>query len=99
MSQERVRLHGASLQGTNGKTAFFGNGGTWDAAAASIGYVVDSHPTVGSVAVWHGGGDGARGGGHRADVMAGHAAGHAVLGGYNRPEHLRDGQRDRRAQR
>src|SRR3989475_10695912 len=58
LSQEGVRLHGASLQGPNGKTAFFGNGGTWDAAAASIGYGVDSHPTAGSVAVWPGGGDG-----------------------------------------
>src|SRR5256885_2281126 len=38
LSQEGVRLHGASLQGPNGKTAFFGNGGTSDAAAASIGY-------------------------------------------------------------
>src|SRR5438874_10974240 len=63
LSQEGVRLHGASLQGPNGKTAFFGNGGTWDAAAASIGYVVDTHPTVGSVAVWHGGEDGAWWGG------------------------------------
>src|SRR2546429_2273575 len=63
LSQEGIRLHGASLQGPNGKTAFFGNGGTWDAAAASIGYVVDTHPTVGSVAVWHGGGDRGRWGG------------------------------------
>src|ERR1700686_4670404 len=33
LSQEGVRLHGASLQGPNGKTAFFGNGGSSDAAA------------------------------------------------------------------
>ena len=37
LSQEGVRLHGASLTGPNGKTAFFGNGGSWDAAARSIG--------------------------------------------------------------
>src|SRR2546423_11319943 len=66
LSQEGIRLHGASLQGPNGKTAFFGNGGTWDAAAASIGYVVDTHPTVGSVAVWHGGEVRDRGAGHAA---------------------------------
>src|SRR2546428_8264226 len=70
LSQDGIRLHGASLQGPNGKTAFFGNGGTWDAAAASIGYVVDSHPTVGSVAVWHGGGGGARGCGPAAGRVA-----------------------------
>src|SRR5438046_1310230 len=66
LSQEGIRLHGASLKGPNGKTAFFGNGGTWDAAAASIGYVVDTHPSVGSVAVWHGGADGAGQGGASA---------------------------------
>ena len=33
LSQEGVVLHGASLKGPNGKTAFFGNGGSWDAAA------------------------------------------------------------------
>ena len=43
LSQEGVVFHGASLKGPNGKTAFFGNGGSWDAAAASIGYVVDAH--------------------------------------------------------
>src|SRR4030081_182192 len=32
LSQEGVRLQGASLQGPNGKTAFFGNGGSWVAA-------------------------------------------------------------------
>src|SRR3984893_19051617 len=42
LSQEGIRLHGASLQGPNGKTDFFGNGGTWDAGAGFIGDVVDS---------------------------------------------------------
>src|SRR5256712_1411277 len=78
LSQEGVVLHGATLQGPNGKSAFFGNGGTWDAAAASIGYVVDAHPTVGSVAVWHRGGDGAWWGGPVAYVLAGDAAGEAT---------------------
>src|SRR5256884_7763430 len=77
LSQERIRLQGASLKGPNGKTAFFGNGGTWDAAAASIGYVGDTHPTVGSVAVWHGGGGGAWGGGPLAHVMGGGGTRHA----------------------
>src|SRR5256714_2365501 len=79
LSQEGVVLHGATLQGPNGKSAFFGNGGTWDAAAASIGYVVDTHPSVGSGAVWHGGEDGAWLGGHVAYVMAGGAPGESVL--------------------
>src|SRR5438132_9385210 len=93
LSQEGVRLHGASLQGPNGKTAFFGNGGTWDAAAAAIGYVVDSHPTVGSVAVWHGGEGGAWWGGHVAYVMAVDGTGNAVVEEYNWSNYLRYGQR------
>src|SRR3989442_1944045 len=93
LSQEGVRLHGASLQGPNGKTAFFGNGGTWDAAAASIGYVGDSHPTVGSVAVWHGGEDGAWWGGHGPYVMAVDAAGNAIVGEYKWANYLPYGQR------
>jgi len=99
LSQEGVRLHGASLQGPNGKTAFFGNGGTWDAAAASIGYVVDTHPTVGSVAVWHGGEDGAWWGGHVAYVMAVDGAGNAIVEEYNWSNYLRYGQRTARAHR
>ena len=99
LSQEGVRLHGASLQGPNGKTAFFGNGGTWDAAAASIGYVVDSHPTVGSVAVWHGGEGGAWWGGHVAYVMAVDGAGNAIVEEYNWSNYLRYGQRTVRAPR
>ena len=99
LSQEGVRLHGASLQGPNGKTAFFGNGGTWDAAAASIGYVVDTHPAVGSVAVWHGGEDGAWWGGHVAYVMAVDGAGNAIVEEYNWSNYLRYGQRTVRAHR
>jgi surface antigen len=99
LSQEGVRLHGASLQGPNGKTAFFGNGGTWDAAAASIGYVVDTHPTVGSVAVWHGGEDGSWWGGHVAYVMAVDPAGNAIVEEYNWSNYLRYGQRTVRAHR
>ena len=99
LSQEGVRLHGASLQGPNGKTAFFGNGGSWDAAAASIGFVVDTHPTVGSVAVWHGGEDGAWWGGHVAYVMAVDGAGNARVEEYNWSNYLRYGQRTVRAHR
>ena len=99
LSQEGVRFHGASLQGPNGKTAFFGNGGSWDAAAASIGYVVDSHPTVGSVAVWHGGEGGAWWGGHVAYVMAVDGAGNATVEEYNWSNYLRYGQRTTRALR
>ncbi len=99
LSQEGVRFHGASLQGPNGRTAFFGNGGSWDAAAASIGYAVDTHPTVGSVAVWHGGEDGAWWGGHVAYVMAVDAAGNAIVEEYNWSNYLRYGQRTVRAHR
>src|SRR2546421_11749834 len=66
LTQEGVTFHGASLRGPNGKTAFFGNGGAWGAAAASICYVVGSHPTGGSVAVWDGGGGAGSGGGRVA---------------------------------
>lgn len=99
LSQEGIRFHGSSLQGPNGKTAFFGNGGTWDAAARAIGYTVDSHPTVGSVAVWHGGEGGAWWGGHVAYVMAVDSAGNAVVEEYNWSHYLRYGQRTIRAPR
>jgi len=99
LSQEGVRFSGATLRGPNGKTAFFGNGGSWDAAAASIGFVVDSHPTIGSVAVWHGGEDGAWWGGHVAYVMAVDAAGNATVEEYNWSNYLRYGQRTTHARR
>ena len=83
LSQEGVRLHGASLRGPNGQTAFFGNGGSWDAAARSIGYTVDTHPSVGAVAVWHGGEDHAWWGGHVAYVMAVQPSGQALFEEYN----------------
>jgi surface antigen len=99
LSQEGVRFHGATLQGPNGKIAFFGNGGSWDAAARSIGYVVDTHPTVGSVAVWHGGEGGAWWGGHVAFVMAVDSAGNARVEEYNWSNYVRYGQRTTRAPR
>jgi len=99
LTQEGVVFHGATLRGPNGKTAFFGNGGSWDAAAASIGFVVDSHPTVGSVAVWHGGEDRAWWGGHVAYVMAVDGAGTATVEEYNWSNYLRYGQRTARAPR
>lgn len=99
LSQEGIHFHGGSLVGPNGKTALFGNGGTWDRAAASIGFVVDSHPTVGSVAVWHGGEDGAWWGGHVAYVMAVDRAGNATVEEYNWSHYLKYGQRTTRAHR
>jgi surface antigen len=99
LSQAGIRFQGSSLKGPNGKTAFFGNGGSWDAAAASIGYVVDNRPTVGSIAVWHGGEDHAWWGGHVAYVMAVDGAGNAVVEEYNWSNYLRYGQRTTRAPR
>jgi surface antigen len=99
LSQEGVIFHGASLKGPNGKTAFFGNGGSWDSAAASIGYVVDGNPAVGSVAVWHGGEGGAWSGGHVGYVMAVNGAGTATIEEYNWSNYLRYGQRSARAPR
>ena len=99
LSQEGVVFHGASLRGPNGKTAFFGNGGSWDAAAASIGYSVDTTPSVGSVAVWHGGEGGAWWGGHVAYVMAVDSAGNATVEEYNWSHYLAYGQRTVRAPR
>ncbi len=83
LAQDGVRFHGASLTGPNGRSAFFGNGGSWDAAARSIGYTVDSHPSVGAVAVWHGGENYAWWGGHVGYVMAVTPAGQAVIEEYN----------------
>jgi prepilin-type processing-associated H-X9-DG protein len=99
LSQEGVRFHGASLTGPNGRTAFFGNGGSWDAAARSIGYTVDSHPSVGSVAVWHGGENYAWWGGHVAYVMAVDASGQAVVEEYNWSHYLGYGTRTTQAPR
>jgi surface antigen len=99
LSQEGIRFHGASLQGPNGQTAFFGNAGTWDTAAASVGYVVDGNPSVGAVAIWHGGEQGAWWGGHAAYVMAVDGAGNATVEEYNWSNYLRYGQRTTRAPR
>ena len=99
LSQEGVTFHGSTLTGPNGRSAFFGNGGSWDAAAASIGYAVDGNPTVGSVAVWHGGEGGAWWGGHVAYVMAVDGAGNAIVEEYNWSNYLRYGQRTVRAPR
>lgn len=99
LSQEGVVFHGARLTGPNGKTAFFGNGGSWDSAAASIGYAVDGNPTVGSVAVWHGGESGAWPGGHVAYVMAVDTAGNATVEEYNWSKYLGYDQRSAKAPR
>lgn len=99
LSQAGIRFHGASLQGPNGKTAFFGNGGTWDAAARAIGLAVDANPTVGSVAVWHGGEGGAWPGGHVGYVIGVDAAGNVRVEEYNYSYYLRYDQRTTRAPR
>lgn len=99
LSQEGVRFHGASLTGPNGRTAFFGNGGSWDAAARSIGYTVDSHPSAGSVAVWHGGENYAWWGGHVAYVMAVDPSGQALVEEYNWAHALAYGTRTTTAPR
>jgi surface antigen len=82
LSQVGIVFHGASMRGPNGRTARFGNGGNWDAAATAVGFRVDSHPSVGAVAVWHGGEGGAWPGGHVAYVAA-VSGGQAVVEEYN----------------
>jgi surface antigen len=87
LSQAGIVFHGASLRGPNGQTARFGNGGNWDAAAAAVGFKVDTHPSVGAVAVWHGGEGGAWPGGHVAYVTA-LSGGQAVVEEYNWSHYL-----------
>lgn len=83
LSQEGFVMHGAVLRGPNGRTAFFGNGGSWDAAARSIGFSVDTRPAPGAIAVWHGGEGGAWWGGHVAFVLSVDGAGRARVEEYN----------------
>jgi surface antigen len=87
LSQAGIVFHGASLRGPNGQTARFGNGGNWDAAARAVGFTVDSHPSVGAVAVWHGGEGGAWPGGHVAYVI-GVSGGQAIVEEYNWSHYL-----------
>lgn len=82
LSQAGIVFHGASLRGPNGQSARFGNGGNWDAAARAVGFQVDSHPSVGAVAVWHGGESFAWPGGHVGYVAA-LSGGQAVIEEYN----------------
>src|SRR2546425_12415863 len=51
LSQEGVVLHGATLQGPDGRWAFFGNGGGSDARAAALGYGGEARWCGGAVAV------------------------------------------------
>ena len=83
LSQAGIRFHGSTLSGPNGQTRFFGNAGDWDRAAAEIGFAVDTWPTPGAVAIWHGGEGGAWAGGHAAYVMAVDGAGRATVEEYN----------------
>ncbi|HYM49437.1 MAG TPA: CHAP domain-containing protein [Candidatus Limnocylindrales bacterium] len=98
LSQHGVVFHGAALRGPNGRTARFGNGGNWDAAAAAVGFVVDTHPSVGAIAVWHGGEDHAWWGGHVAYVIGVNGA-NATVEEYNWSNYLRYGTRVTQAPR
>jgi surface antigen len=87
LSQAGIVFHGASMRGPNGQSARFGNGGNWDAAARAVGFVVDTRPSVGAVAVWHGGEGGAWPGGHVAYVAA-VTGGQALVEEYNWSHYL-----------
>jgi surface antigen len=83
LSQHGVRFQSATLRGPNGQTQFFGNAGDWDRNALAVGYAVDTHPTVGAIAIWHAGEDRAWSTGHAAYVAAVDAAGNATVEEYN----------------
>ena len=83
LSQHGVRFQNATLRGPNGQTLFFGNAGDWDRNALAAGYVVDTHPTVGAIAIWHAGEDRAWSTGHAAYVAAVDATGNATVEEYN----------------
>jgi len=83
LNQAGIHFRGATLSGPNGRSRFFGNAWTWDAAAREIGFTVDTVPAPGAVAVWHGGEGGAWPTGHVAYVMAVDGAGRAILEEYN----------------
>jgi surface antigen len=78
LSQHGVRFQGASLRGQ-----FFGNAGDWDRNAVAAGYVVDTRPTPGAIAIWHAGEDRAWSTGHAAYVTAVDATGNATIEEYN----------------
>lgn len=99
LSQAGLPMRGASLTGPNGQTRFFGNGGNWDTAARQVGFAVDTTPTVGSVAQWHGGEQGAFWSGHVAFVAATYPDGQVLVEEYNWSAPLRYGQRVARAPR
>jgi surface antigen len=98
LAQHGIVFHGASLRGPNGLTARFGNGGNWDAAARAVGFVVDTHPSVGAIAVWHGGEDHAWWGGHVAYVTSVNGA-NATVEEYNWSSYLHYGTRVTQAPR
>lgn len=64
-----------------------------------MGYVVDNHPSIGSVAVWHGGENQAWWGGHVAYVMAVDPSGQAIVEEYNWSHYLGYGTRTTQAPR
>lgn len=83
LSQHGVRFQSASLRGPNGRTQSFGNAGDWDRNALQVGYLVDTRPAPGAIAIWHAGEDRAWSTGHAAYVAAVDAAGNATFEEYN----------------
>ncbi|MCA9378873.1 CHAP domain-containing protein [Candidatus Dojkabacteria bacterium] len=53
-----------TMTGPNGSAGRFGSAGNWDNNAVSIGYVVDSSPSAGAIAVWDPNTNGAGAAGH-----------------------------------
>lgn len=79
----RLSQHGVVFQGATLRGQFFGNAGDWDGKAAAAGYVVDTRPTPGAIAIWHAGEDRAWATGHAAFVAAVDAVGNATVEEYN----------------
>lgn len=71
------------MTGPNGSTGWFGNANNWDNNALSIGFVVNSTPVVGSIAVWEANSGGAGGSGHVAFVQNVNSNGTVDISEYN----------------
>jgi surface antigen len=65
---ERDVAFSSDVTGPTGRRGHFGEPGTWAATAAGIGYTVDEAPTVGAIAHWKAGEQGAGRAGHVAYV-------------------------------
>lgn len=69
----------ANMAGPGGKVGHFGDPSMWPVNAAAIGFKVDARPTVGSIAQWGAGEQGAPGTGHVAYVERVNADGSVVV--------------------